>query len=65
MGNGDFYLDEANLRAWLGLMRAEYSQMQHWGQSKDGSVYSERIPILIEGGGRERNEKKLLLQSIP
>ena len=51
VGNGDFHLDETSLRAWLGRMRAEYPQMQHWGQSKEGNLYFERIPILIYASG--------------
>lgn len=64
VGNGDFHLDETSLRAWLGRMRAEYPQMQHWGQSKEGNLYFERIPILIEEvrGGIKKN---YTLQTIP
>jgi len=45
IGNGEYILDEATLRAWLGRLRFKYPDMQHWGQLANGERYAETIPI--------------------
>ena len=44
-GNGEFVLDEATLRAWLGRLRFRYPEMQHWGELPNGERYIEVDPI--------------------
>jgi hypothetical protein len=44
-GCGEYILDEATLRAWLGQLRGRYPEMQHWGQLPNGERYIELPPI--------------------
>ena len=44
-GRGEYILDEATLRAWLGQLRGRYPEMQHWGQLANGERYIELPPI--------------------
>ena len=44
-GNGEYILDEATLRAWLGRLRGRYPDMLHWGQLPNGERYIELPPI--------------------
>lgn len=44
-GRGEYILDEATLRAWLGQLRGRYPDMQHWGQLANGERYIELPPI--------------------
>ena len=45
IGNGEYVLDEQTMRAWLGCLRFDYPDMQHWGQLANGERYAETIPI--------------------
>ena len=44
-GNGEYILDEATLRNWLGRLRFRYPSMQHWGELPGGERYDEVDPI--------------------
>jgi hypothetical protein len=44
-GNGEYILDEATLRAWLGELRFKYPKMEHWGQLPNGERYAETVPV--------------------
>jgi len=44
IGNGEYILDEATLKAWLVILRTRYPEMRHWGQLANGEEYVEDLP---------------------